>query len=46
MVTLLIVSAFMLALCTAAAGLIASAQTGADALEATLTDTLGADLQS
>lgn len=46
MVTLLIVSAFMLVLCTAAAGLIASAQNGADANGAILADTLGADLKA
>ncbi|MDB5615647.1 MAG: hypothetical protein JWQ22_3300 [Devosia sp.] len=45
MVTLLLVSAFMLALCTAAAGLIASAQNNADANEAALSDNVGADLQ-
>ena len=46
MATLLLISAFMLALCTAAAGLIVSAQNGADAIEATLADPLGVDLQA
>lgn len=46
MVTLLIVSAFMLVLCMAAAGLIASAQNAADAAEAARGDALGADLRA
>ena len=44
MPTLLLLPAFMLALCTSAAGLIDSAQNGADAVQVTLADTLGADL--
>lgn len=46
MVTLLLIATFMFALCTAAAVLIASAQNGADDTEATLGDTMGADLQA
>ena len=46
MVTLFLIATFMFALCTAAAVLIASAQNGVDANEATLGDTIGADLQA
>ena len=42
MITLFLITSFIFALCTAAAGLIASAQNGA---EATLGDTMGVDLK-